>query len=211
MVSNYGFHTINNGNTYIGNALNNELSITDLNKGYRVMAGGGNDYVYGSQGNDRIWGDSGNDVLYGYAGNDFIHGGSDNDYLSGGRGSDKLYGSDGNDFLIGTDGTGYNPGEYDKLTGGKGSDTFALGDYNDVFYTTTGSGASFAHITDFNWTEGDKIQLHGSIGDYTVREFNLFGSSELDTNIFYQGNLIGVLEDVSGSEFFLSLDVNYVG
>ncbi len=55
-------------------------------------------------------------------------------------------------------------GDIDTLTGGSGADVFVLGDYNSTFYANSGNG-DYARITDFNPSQGDKIQLHRSIDD----------------------------------------------
>lgn len=62
-----------------------------------VMAGGGNDRVYGSNSADVIYGEAGNDVLYGNGGDDHLFGGFGNDQLNGGIGADLMVGGDGND------------------------------------------------------------------------------------------------------------------
>ena len=83
-------------------------------------------FVFGQAGNDRIDatrlnrstvldGGAGNDCLYGGRRDDVLHGGSGNDFIWGGDGADSLYGDDGNDFLFGGDGN-------DLLDGGDGRD-----------------------------------------------------------------------------------------
>jgi Ca2+-binding RTX toxin-like protein len=55
-------------------------------------------------------------------------------------------------------------GDRDLLTGGRGADTFVVGDESSTFYANAGYG-DYALITDFNPSEGDKIQLHRCIDD----------------------------------------------
>jgi len=53
-----------------------------------VLAGEGNDRLYGYGGNDRLFGQGGNDVIYGGAGDDLISGGAGDDLLYGEAGAD---------------------------------------------------------------------------------------------------------------------------
>jgi Ca2+-binding RTX toxin-like protein len=147
--------------------------------------------MYGDAGNDYLDGGTGNDKLYGEAGNDTLLGSDGNDSLYGGTGTDSLNGGAGNDFLNGG-GSSYNSSEYDTLTGGGGADRFALGDSSGSFYL----GAGYATITDFQWSEGDKIQIYGSSSNYTLdKNSNWSGSSALDTAIYKNGDLIAVVQD----------------
>ena len=80
--------------------------------------------------------------------------------LNGEAGADLLLGGDGNDTLSGGDGN-------DILAGAKGADTFTWG-------AETLSSGNADIITDYDFTEGDKINLqslvstisNGSAGDY---------------------------------------------
>lgn len=53
-----------------------------------VLAGEGNDTLYGQNGNDRLFGQGGNDRIYGGAGDNLISGGSGNNLLYGEAGAD---------------------------------------------------------------------------------------------------------------------------
>lgn len=106
-----------------------------------VYAGDGADSVFGGAGNDLLLGNQGADMMLGNQGNDTLYGGRDNDFLFGGQGNDCLYADDGNDFLSGDSGN-------DSLTGGAGADTFAFA-----------AGSGWDTITDFKYSEGDRIQL----------------------------------------------------
>lgn len=144
------------------------------NAGNDTLSGlGGDDLIDGWTGNDQLFGDSGNDILLGYTGNDS---------LLGDVGTDLLVGEAGDDLLQGYGQTEF---EYDILSGGVGADTFVLGDASGVFYKESG----FATISDFEWTEGDKIQVFGSISDYSLSEFD--GGMD----IFYHNDLIGYVEN----------------
>ncbi|MBD1893097.1 hypothetical protein [Coleofasciculus sp. FACHB-129] len=150
---------------------------------------------------------------YGANGNDLDNimiGNSSDNFLWGKKGSDSLLGGDGNDLLNGY-GFGSND-EYDILTGGSGEDTFQIGSYADAYYYGGGLYGvdGYALITDFNWLEGDKIEAHGSISNYSLNTFNWFGSEALDTGIYYQGDLIAVAQDKSGLDILLTPDFNFV-
>ena len=84
---------------------------------------GGNDEIQGGFGDDTIDGGSGSDDLHGDFGNDLLFGGSGNDTLDGGSGDDILHGDSGNDLMLGADGN-------DVLDGGDGDDRM-FGDFFD--------------------------------------------------------------------------------
>jgi serralysin len=112
----------------------------------------GNDadnHLKGNAAANTLKGNAGNDSLQGLAGNDVLEGGEGNDTLDGGLGNDKLVGGAGDDLLMGGDGK-------DTLTGGLGADMF-------VFDTAPISTTNADSITDFNSSEGDKIQLSASV------------------------------------------------
>ena len=112
----------------------------------------------------------------------------------------------------------------DILTGGGGADTFLLGDASGTFYLEKG-GNDYALITDFKGDQrtssparpghpgrptpgipkiipGDKIQMHGDLGQYDLKAENRgVGRSDLDVAIYFtqggQQNLIGVVQDTA--------------
>lgn len=102
----------------------------------------GNDFIYAGAGNDNVSGGDGTDMLVGGPGNDILRGGAATDVLLGTEGDDLLAGGGGNDTLAG--GTGL-----DELRGGVGADVFGFSSPNQGLDT----------ITDFNISEGDKIQV----------------------------------------------------
>ena len=158
-----------------------------------LYGGIGNDFLVGLEGNDVLVGGGGSDTLLGWSGNDKLWGGRGDDSLYGNVGNDKLWGGQGNDYL---DGYGYDPTvpEFDTLTGGAGADTFVLGSRNtNVSIAYRGTG--YATITDFNGAEGDKIQIAGSISDYLLQPISL--GEGTSTAIYYQGDLIGVVQNVT--------------
>ncbi|MGO4527312.1 calcium-binding protein [Microvirga sp. 2MCAF35] len=81
-----------------------------------VIAGAGNDTLYGSAGANELNGQGGDDLLAG---------GSGHDTLLGGAGNDSLYGDDGNDLVMGGAGN-------DIIQGGAGADTLSGGDGTDT-------------------------------------------------------------------------------
>ncbi len=102
-----------------------------------LFGGGGNDTLHGGRGDDVLIGDlageTGADLLYGGAGADTLIGGALNDLMDGGDGDDWIY----------TNGAG------DVVLSGTGADTIWLFDY----------AGSFATVTDFSVTGGDRIAL----------------------------------------------------
>ncbi len=164
----------------------------------------GADYLFGDDGTDALIGNSGNDTLDGWNGSDLLKGNAGHDtllgyngddILVGGSGNDKLYGEAGNDLLIGIENdisSGGN-GEHDTLSGGTGADTFVLGDAISNFYLDNSKPGwgSYATITDFDWSEGDKFQVYGSASDYTLTPFD----NGIDIN--YKGDLIGYVENTT--------------
>ncbi|MEH2065716.1 MAG: hypothetical protein V7K50_26240 [Nostoc sp.] len=166
--------------------------------------------TYGSSLSDTIYGTSGNDVIYGYpasgygsgyydydgydqlygsAGNDALYGGNQDDSLYGGSGDDILYGGSGNDRLDGYATSGV---EYDTLVGGTGSDTFILGGSWGVSY----QGFGYATITDWN-PASDYIQTVGYSSLYSFGYADYSGGSALDTQIYYNNDLIANVQDTT--------------
>ncbi len=129
-----------------------------------VTGGAGADYIVGGDGADRLSGDDGDDNMQGNDGNDTLNGGLDNDGLDGGAGNDTLNGDAGNDYLGGGEGNdilGGGDGN-DVFVGGPSLDTLAGGAGADAFFFTALSDSTSAapdKITDFNWADGDYIDL----------------------------------------------------
>jgi Ca2+-binding RTX toxin-like protein len=173
------FSTINFVNV-IGTSKADSISGNSLNN--RLEGGAGNDFIFGA---------GGNDLLIGGTGSDFIDGGTGNDTLLGNSGNDSLLGGTGNDVL---NGYGFTFGEVDTLSGGSGQDRFILGDRSQTFYKDS---SSFAIITDFRASDGDKIVLNGN-DFYSLSLGNISGSGALDTLIrLASGDLVGVIQDTT--------------
>jgi serralysin len=140
-----------------GNNNNNLIDVPAWSIQNHVIYGyAGNDQLIGAYGSDSLYGGSGNDILYGEASNDYLNGGTGLDTLYGGTGFDTLVGGAGADKLFGGSGD-------DDLYGGTGKDTLTGGTGADFFiFTQLADSNSFNGrdtITDFNFAEGDLIDL----------------------------------------------------
>ena len=181
----------------------------------------GNNILSGDNNNNVLTGKGGDDILSGNGGSDFLSGGSGNDVLGGSIGEDWLYGGEGNDTLLGggnddqiwgSDSFAKGAYEVDYLKGDGGADLFVLGTTNaggGAWYTANG-GRDYAIIQDFNYMDGDKVQLYGNFNDYDTFTGNWFGSSNTDTALTYKDEVIAVFQDVSGSDFIIGIDANFV-
>ncbi len=171
--------------------------ITGSRKGDTIWGGLGNDVLRGENGNDLLIGGnggpsetdrSGRDELYGGSGKDTLWGEGGNDLLYGGTQDDILLGGSGNDWIEGS--SRLNSKDRDQLYGGAGTDRFILGSSEGSFY----KGRGRAIIKDWNFRD-DFIHLGKSNGTYTTKFGNLGGSSALDTGIYLNNKLIGIVED----------------
>jgi len=153
-------------------------TIVDTGGANYLRGGDGADSVVGGGDFDDINGNVGNDTISGGSGNDWVVGGKDNDSLSGGVGNDLLYGNLGADTLDGGDGNDTLRGGQDDdvlsggsgadyLSGDKGSDTITGGRGADIFHSFGDAGVD--RITDFNYQEGDRLQLDAGT-TYTVSQ-----------------------------------------
>lgn len=187
-----------------GNALDNVLTGNNL----------GN-YLHGQMGDDTV---------FGMAGDDFINGGQGGDRLFGGIGNDTVYGGTGADYLVGTF-VGASPTEVDVLRGSGASgltpmqtlsdmltsDTFVLGEnlpfLGATAYYNQGGDADYAIIKDFMGNI-DKIQVVGSLNQYSLQGLNHSGGAAIDTGVYYQGDLVAVIQDttnvVVGRDFVIA-------
>ena len=119
--------------------------------------------------------------------NNVITGNSVDNILSGGLGNDTLIGGLGHDTLIG----GLSN---DTLIGGLGADTFVFNNRSE--------GVDI--IKDFQWTEGDTIQL-SKIG-FGATSLSQFNYNNLNGNLSFLGTTFATIEN-KPSGFVVSLDV----
>lgn len=97
-----------------------------------------------------------------------------NDTINGGEGDDLIFGQEGNDVIDGGEGD-------DTLFGGSGSDTFILAD----------AGNGIDTIEDFNFAEGDRLDISNILSGNQANNFSDFILSTEqggDTNIFYDAS-----------------------
>jgi Ca2+-binding RTX toxin-like protein len=164
--------------------------------------------IIGNGLNNEIFGGAGNDVLIGGNGDDVIRGGSGNDVLVSEKDHDSLFGDEGDDVLAAfvADGSWTSSGETDELTGGLGADLFVIGvssrpggilESRSYFTNLDPArerfpqyiGQASVTITDFDWQQGDKIEVFGDISDYTVEFEGVTGN--LTGLIFWDGRDYG--------------------
>lgn len=150
--------------------------------------------------------------LTGNAANNIITGNHAGNTLDGGAGNDTIIGGDGDDLIIGGLGT-------DNLTGGAGADLFRFASQKEL-----GLDATQDVITDFNSSQGDKLELKflkgwtfkGEIesnSDFTTtKQFGyvvdnggliIYGNSGGNTNADFSIKLVGVT-DLTAGDFILS-------
>jgi len=106
-----------------------------------------------ASGSGTLLGDNGNDVLVASGAGNTLNGGAGNDLLLGGSGSDTLIGGSGNDIVA----------------GGAGPDTFKFAELGTANIDT---------IADYNFAEGDKIDVSALLD-------SVFGSGALESNYIH--------------------------
>ncbi|WP_293473909.1 calcium-binding protein [Phenylobacterium sp.] len=106
-----------------------------------ISTGAGDDYCVGGKDNDLLFGDAGGDFVYGNIGADTCEGGDGNDIVRGGQDNDIVRGGNGDDFV----------------SGDKGDDTMSGGAGADIFHTF--GDANLDRVLDFNFAEGDRVQV----------------------------------------------------
>jgi Ca2+-binding RTX toxin-like protein len=151
---------------------NGEDRLFGMDDADRIEGYDGNDKLYGGAGGDVMYGGEDADELYGEAGEDLMFGGASADYLDGGTEADDLYGGEGADTLKGGDGADVLAGYvgFDILVGGMGQDALTGGADPDFFAWQSATETSLAEntadlVTDFNFAEGDRLDLSGIDAD----------------------------------------------
>lgn len=147
----------------------------------------GGDYLRGEDGDDAIYGGRGFDDLHGNLGNDLVYGGDTEDWVVGGQGEDRLYGDEGHDVVLGNLGADTIEGGvgndvvrggqgddslvgghgWDYLAGDRGADTIMGGAGMDIFHTFAGAGLD--RVLDFNYWEGDRVNVLAGSGYSTYQ------------------------------------------
>lgn len=131
------------GSLAIGNGLDNEIRGNfGTVMANRLHGLDGDDLLYGLEGDDDLYGGSGDDVLVGFA-VDRQWASLEDDTLTGDGGADR--------FVIG-------------LSGRAGGLAIPLD--RERFPQYLGQG--MVYITDFDWQQGDVIEVYGAIDDYWV-------------------------------------------
>ena len=129
-----------------------------------IVAGGGNDKIFGGEGfdlvvagvgNDTVLGGSGRDNIFGDRGNDVLRGNTDNDNLFGDNGRDTLYGGRGDDYLVGGRGN-------DILNGKAGNDTLTGAGITDLLLEATEEDTGSQSIDTLTGGAGNNLFVLGN-------------------------------------------------
>ncbi|MGI3170899.1 calcium-binding protein [Pseudooceanicola sp. C21-150M6] len=163
---------IDNGDAFIGT---NPGPDYDL-----VLAGAGNDTIFGVEQVDRVRGGDDDDLIYGGNGDDALFGDADNDEIYGEVGNDKLYGGDDQDVLYGGSGD-------DRMFGGYGDDTLYGGSGDDVLYGDADNqyeGASGSDIFVFT-TDGGHDQIWDFVSGTDFIELDGYVLGSVEPTIVY--------------------------
>ena len=184
------------GGTDPGNAFN--PSGKDI-----LIAGAGDDTLYGDGGNDRLEGGFGNDIINAGDGDDIIvdSGGDDNikagkghDVVHAGPGLDLVMGNDGQDFIfLGTDmgsevfaGTGndfiYGNKNAERILGNEGDDWIETGTFDGA------PGDNFDEIFSRDGIDGNDVFL----GDGGFDEFIGEGGDDIFVGSAGRGKMVGM-------------------
>ncbi|MGB3612400.1 MAG: hypothetical protein WBA10_01310 [Elainellaceae cyanobacterium] len=101
------------------------------------------------------------------------------------------------DYLVAYNGS---VSEVDIFVGGFGADTFVVG---DSFFGSYYTGASISVVADYNYFQGDVIQLSGALANgYTYEQGNFgMGNATVDTVIYFNGDPVTVLVDTPQFSF----------
>jgi Ca2+-binding RTX toxin-like protein len=162
-----------------------------------IVAGGGNDTVFGELGDDTIFGGTGNDTVFGGVGDDTIAGGVGDDVLDGGEGTDIISGGAGNDTITGGDGP-------DALSGDEDRDTFLGGTAGDVVFggETTSTGNVLDDFDTLDLTGAGEANNPGgrAIVEYDANPENgivrFLDANGVETGSLQFSGIENVIEDV---------------
>ncbi|MEM7521938.1 MAG: calcium-binding protein, partial [Pseudomonadota bacterium] len=146
-----------------------------------LIAGGGDDRVFGSavantlegrNGADLLAGLDGNDTLNGGEGADSLSGGNDNDILTGGADNDRLFGNNGDDLISGNAGDDFTNGGNgdDTILGGEDDDNVLVGGGDDdwVFGGAGSDGINGSSGNDLLVGDAGDDRIFGAAGEDTL-------------------------------------------
>jgi Ca2+-binding RTX toxin-like protein len=185
---NLSLHTQQTINSNLSLILDSALGIDIEN----VVGGNQQDQIRGNHLNNNLFGGGGNDWIESYDGEDRLYGGDGEDTLYGGRGNDFHDGGSGNDLLVGDAGL-------DVLTGGSGADRF--------FFRSLSYVDAVDKITDFNISEGDKIQI-GKSGFGGITNTDNFNFNTSNGALSFGSRQFATLENFSNLQGFnISTDI----
>ena len=127
-----------------------------------VLAGSGNDLIFGNWTGNNISGNGGSDTIWAAGGNDTISGGASGDEMGGGNGDDRIWGGGGNDTAWG--------GRGDDILGGDAGNDYMGGNAdNDTMYGGTGDDTLLGGGgRDLIYGDDDNDSLSGSWGRDTI-------------------------------------------
>ena len=136
----------------------------------KVDAGGGDDFVIGSNGKNTLNGGAGNDRLIGGKSSDAIDGGGGDDYIEGAAGDDRLQGGKNKDVIYGNRGDDEiidKQGAYNYLEGGKDNDHIVSGGMRNVVSAGRGNDSvdSLGIDTIYTGAGKDKVRNLGGQKD----------------------------------------------
>ncbi len=203
-----GFTVMTNSGTYSGDS-SVDLTFTEIER-LKVTGSDGDDVLVGTF-DPSAGGVGGLGSTATLRGDDMLYGGLGNDLLIGNTGDDTLYGGAGDDVISGqqnpfVDSENEGTPEVDTLYGGDGADLFVLGAGDTVFYRNfiiSDSSPNRAVIKDFDASEGDRVQLLGTAGDYVVQ----FDGTT--AKIYHDENTDELIADIENTPGF-DLSTNYV-
>jgi Ca2+-binding RTX toxin-like protein len=195
-VTNFAYESFVNFENLIAGTGNDTLYGTGAAN--NIQAGGGNDYVSGAGGNDTLSGGDGDDTLLGRTGNDTLDGGIGNDELDGGEGKDTMTGGAGSDGFTFRDGeTGPLRGNADIVTDfTQGEDILRLNPIDAKVSVGGNQAFTFIGTTAFSGTEGELRYTH--LNGKTYVEADTDGDAVAN----YQINLTGLI-NLTAADFVL--------
>lgn len=151
--------------------------------------------VIAGRGDDTVFGNTASNVINGFVGDDLLFGNDGNDTMKGSAGNDLLRGDKGNDRLIG--GTGA-----DTLVGGLGNDTFVFSPddgVSDDKIVDFGNGHNTIDLSAF-----DTIHSVNDFGYYYYNEIEVDGLLDLTEHGGGRIVLVGYTDTLDDSHFLFS-------